>query len=132
MSWDVADEEFESVLSLPAERRYGYFIKRVAGHGELWGLRGAGGWVVAQDDEGSPHLPLWPHPRFARACATGVWKDEEPAGIDVDDWVAAWPPTLDKDGLRIAVFQTPHDQGIGVSPTRLKADLENELAQLEL
>jgi hypothetical protein len=31
--------------------------------------------------------------------------------------------------LRVAVFQTPDDHGVGVSPGRLKADLEAELAQ---
>jgi hypothetical protein len=44
MSWAVNDAEFEHVLALSAPRRYEYFIKRSAGHGELWGLHGDGGW----------------------------------------------------------------------------------------
>jgi hypothetical protein len=34
--------------------------------------------------------------------------------------------------MRVAVFQTPEDQGVGVAPQRLKGDLEDELSQFEL
>jgi hypothetical protein len=39
MSWEVNDQEFKTVLSLSAPRRYDYLVKRSASHGELWGLR---------------------------------------------------------------------------------------------
>jgi hypothetical protein len=132
MAWNVNDEEFEAVSALPASGRYAYFIKRAASHGELWGLRGADGWVVAVDDDGNQHFPVWPHPRFAEACAEGPWKGETPVAIDIDEWVHAWLPDLEKDGMRVAVFQRPDDEGVGVGAQRLKSDLEEELAQFEL
>jgi hypothetical protein len=132
MSWELNDEEFASVLALSGKRRYGYFVKRAASHGELWGLHGDGGWVVAEDDEGNHHFPVWPHQRFAEACAEGPWDGEQPVAIDIDEWVEAWLPALEEDGIRVAVFQTPADQGVGVAPGRLKRDLEAELAQFEL
>jgi hypothetical protein len=132
VDWEMNDEEFESVLALPANRRYEYFVKRAASHGELWGLRGAGGWVVAGDDEGNKHFPVWPHPRFAEACATGPWDGEKPVAIDVDEWIEAWLPKLEEDGMRVAVFQKPDEQGVGVAPERLKKDLESEVAEFEL
>jgi hypothetical protein len=58
MSGDVNNAEFESVLALSAPRRYEYFIKRSAGHGELWGLHGDGGWVMAEDDDGRTLFPF--------------------------------------------------------------------------
>ena len=131
-AWDVNEEEFRSVLGLPGNERYGYFIKRVASHGELWGLRGEGGWVVAEDDEAVPHFPVWPHPRFADACGAGPWAEERPAAIDIDEWVEAWLSNLERDGLRVAVFQTPEDQGVSVSASRLGRDLENELERFNL
>jgi len=130
-AWDVNDQEFRSVLQLSGNRRYGYFVKRASSHGELWGLRGAGGWVVAADDEAVPHLPVWPHPRFAEACATGPWTAEQPGAIDIDEWVEGWLP-INRDGMRVAVFQTPEDQGVSVGTERLKRDLEDELSQFEL
>ena len=132
MAWEVNDEEFASVLALPANRRYGYFVKRAASHGEVWSLRGDGGWVVAADEQDNPHFPVWPHPRFAEACAEGPWDGEESVAVEIDEWVEAWLPKLDRDGMRIAVFQTPEDQGVGVAPLRLKRDLEDELSQFEL
>ena len=132
MAWEVKDQEFRAVLKLPASERYGYFVKRAASHGELWGLRSDDGWVLAEDDEGNRHFPVWPHPRFAEACATGPWEGEEPVAIDVDEWVEAWLPNLERDGMRVAVFQTPEDQGVGVGTERLRRDLEDELSQFEL
>jgi hypothetical protein len=132
MSWELNDEEFQAVVSLPGARRYEYFIKRVAAQSELWGLHSEDGWVVAEDDDGTPHLPLWPHPRFAEVCASGEWADAHPASIDVDEWVVGWSANLERDGLSVAVFQTPDDQGVGVAPSRLKHDLDDELTQFEL
>jgi hypothetical protein len=132
MGWEVNDEEFEAVLALPAPKRYAYFLKRVAAHGQLWGLQGAGGWVIAEDDDGNMHFPVWPHPRFATACAEREWKGEKAELIDIDEWVEGWSSKMTEDGLRVAVFQTPADQGIGVSPERLKHDLEGELSRFQL
>jgi hypothetical protein len=45
--------------------------------------------VIAEDDDGNRHFPVWPHPRFARACAEGPWEEGKPAAVDVDEWVEA-------------------------------------------
>jgi hypothetical protein len=124
VGWEVNDNEFDSVLRLTATRRYRYFITRVAGHGLLWGLYAPGGWVVAEDDQGDKYFPVWPHQRFAQAVATGRWTDGSPMTIDIDDWVEEWLPDLDRDEIDVAVFQTPDNEGIAVSPARLKHDLE--------
>jgi hypothetical protein len=132
MSWEVGDAEFDSVLALPAGRRYEYFVKRACGHGQLWGLRAVDGWIVAEDDHAGQHFPVWPHPRFAEAVAAGPWADAVPTSIDIDDWVEAWLPELERAGLRIAVFQTPADNAVGVGPERLRHDLNAELEQFEI
>jgi hypothetical protein len=130
-AWQVNDREFESVLALPAPRRYAYFIKRAASHGALWGLHGDDGWVMAEGEDGSTYFPVWPHQRFAEACATGAWAGEPARSIDVDDWVEAWLPKLVEEGFRVAVFQTPQDEATDVSPERLRKDLQDELSLFE-
>jgi catechol 2,3-dioxygenase-like lactoylglutathione lyase family enzyme len=132
MAWDVDDKEFEAVVGLTGPERYAYFIKRAASHGELWALADVQGLVIAEDDAGEKHVPVWPHPRYAAACAQGPWTGATPESIDIDDWVEAWLPRLRDDGLRIAVFQTPNDQGVAVGTERLKADLEEDLSGFEL
>jgi hypothetical protein len=128
MSWEVSDREFESVVALSAERRYQYFVKRAASHGEVWSLRTEEGWVIAED-AGEPYFPIWPHPRFAEASALGAWAGAEAHAIDVDDFALAWTKKIDDDGLRVVVFPTPDTQGTGVSPARLRRDLVKELEQ---
>jgi hypothetical protein len=63
------DKEFESVLALSGSERYAYFVKRVADWAELWSLKTEDGWVLAGDDAGHELVPIWPHQRFAMACA---------------------------------------------------------------
>lgn len=94
----------EQPPALPAARRYEYFIKRSASHGELWGLHGDGGWVMAEDDDAIHTSLSGPHPRFAKACSTGPWEGEDPQAIDVDEWVEGWIPQLQREGFRIAVL----------------------------
>ena len=93
---------------------------------------GKAGWVIAEDDEGNQHFPVWPHQRFAQAVATEQWSDAVPAAIDIDEWVEEWLPDLDRDGIRVAVFQTPDNQGVAVSPQRLKRDLDAELERFNM
>ena len=124
MTWDLGDQEFESVRALPAQKRYEYFIKRAASHGELYGLRDETGWVTGEDKETVPHLAVWPHARFALACADGPWAKSRPVAIDIDDWVTAWLPQLSADGMRIAVFQVNDDRGTSIGAARLRRDLE--------
>ena len=130
MAWDLNDQEFEAVLRLSGPERYSYFIKHATSHGELWGLVDGRGWVIAEDDAGASHFPVWPHPRFASACAQGPWSGATSESIDIDECVEGWLPKLHHDGLRVAVFQTPDEQGVGVGADRLREDLELELAEL--
>jgi hypothetical protein len=52
MTWNVNDQEFASVIKLPAPKRYAYFLKKVSDWGQLWGLANVDGWAVANDDAG--------------------------------------------------------------------------------
>ena len=116
------------MIELPADRRYDYFVKRAASHGQVWSLRSQDGWVVAEEG-GEPYLPVWPHRRFAETNAVDDWAGSEPHAIDVDDFTLAWTQKLEDDGLKVAVFPTPHAEGSAVSPARLRRDLERELEQ---
>ncbi len=122
------DKEFESVLSLAASRRYEYFIKKVADWGRIWSLKNKEGWVLAGVDQGHELIPVWPHERFALACATESWADCEPSSIDIAAWLERWMPGALRDHRLVAVFPTASIQGVVVSPERLKEDLESELS----
>lgn len=127
MSWDVNAKEFESVIALPRRKLYGYFVKRCAEHEEVWALRDQEGWVTSAQDDGSPMLPVWPHPTYARACATDAWAGAEPEAIALDEWLDDWLPGMEEDGLNVSVFPiSPSLVSISVPHADLRRDLEAE------
>jgi len=131
MPYNVSDKELVAVLGLPAPERYQYFVKRVADAEAVWSLVGTGGWVLLGDTENHEIVPVWPHERFALACASGDWSSNEPRFISLSEWMEAWLPGIARDDRLIAVFPTPDSKGPVVSAERLKADLEEELRNYE-
>lgn len=124
------DKEFTALLRLPAAERYSLFIRRVADWEEVWSLRTDQGWSLMANDQGVELIPVWPHQRFADACADPQ-KKELSAAISLNDWLKKWLPGMEKDGRQIAVFPVPDGKGMVVSPARVKADLLIECAQYE-
>jgi hypothetical protein len=130
-TWDLNDEEFEAVSALPAGERYNHFIKRIADWEWVWALADADGLVAHADDEGHAYIAVWPHRRYAEACATDEWSGAEATPIEVHEWVEAWLPRLAAEEAMTAVFPTPEHQGFIVPPLGMKADLEEELSLYE-
>ncbi|MBW3623235.1 MAG: DUF2750 domain-containing protein [Armatimonadetes bacterium] len=131
MSWIVSDKELESVFSLPAPKRYEYFVKRVADSEEVWSVGDNDGWALLGNDEGKELVPVWPHERYAAACAKGPFSGNEPRMIPLDAWMERWLPGLEKDGRGVAVFPTLEGTAAHVSPEQLRDDLREELEKYE-
>jgi hypothetical protein len=123
--------EFEAICALEGPQRYEHFIKRVADWESVWGLRDEEGWVAAGDDEGNSGFPVWPHPDFAAACAIEEWADNQPAPIDVHEFVEDWLPNMAEENVTIAVFPTPALRGVMVSASELQEHLLAELSNYE-
>src|SRR5215207_3374474 len=49
MTWVMDDKEFEAVLSLPAQPRYAYLLKRVVDWERIWSLGTQEGWALSSD-----------------------------------------------------------------------------------
>jgi hypothetical protein len=130
MTWQVNEHEFRRVITQPAKVRYKYFVSRVADWKQLWSLRNQEGWIQAHDEEGRILFPIWPHHRYADACATGPWQDCHAELIDLDVWLDRWIPGMTRDKRWVAVFPTPQCMGICVSAEQLERDLRAELARL--
>lgn len=124
------DEEFAALLGMPAPDRYALFVRRVADSEEIWGLRTNDGWCLMANEDGAELIPVWPHHRFADACADAQ-KQEQSATISLGDWLDKWLPGMTRDGRQVAVFPVPDGKGIVVSPERLKTDLLAECEQYE-
>jgi hypothetical protein len=131
MSWTPNDKEIESVIRLPASERYKYFVKKAADAEQVWSLRKDAGWATSVDDAGLICVPVWPHAKYAAACANESWAGFEPHRIELEAWLERWLPGMQRDGRLAAVFPTPTNQAVSVPPDRLKRDLEAELELYE-
>src|SRR5579884_1598964 len=126
MTRKLTDKEFAAVSALPGPKRYSHFVKQVADWEQVWSLRNVDGWVTSEDDNGRRTLPVWPHPRYAEACASNEWSGTAPASIVLTDWIEKWLPGMRADGLHVAVFPVSPEKSVVVSPDRLLHDLEIE------
>jgi hypothetical protein len=131
MTWTVNDKEFATVLALDGAARYEHLVKRVADWREIWGLADANGWAIAADASEREALPVWPHARFAEACAIDAWAGRAPRSIDIAAWLERWIPGLIRDERLVATFPTPVDRGVLVSPDRFELELRAELARMD-
>lgn len=128
MSWILRDKEYAALLSTPAAKRYEYWVKRVVDCEELWTLRTARGFAVMGDVEGHELVPVWPHRRFAEACASG---GEVPEPISLKTWLTKWLPGMQKDHRLVAVFPIPSGNSAVGSPKTVLADLRKEDCKYE-
>jgi hypothetical protein len=120
----MGEGESRELLALPAEDRSINFFQLLADWEEAWGLTDVAGWVVAKETDA---LPLWPHPDFAEACARGPWEGAVPKPVSIDDLLIDLLPLLAGDRMQVAVFPSPGDPGLLLSPVEFGERLEREL-----
>ena len=131
MPWKMHDKEYGNVVVLPDFDRYTYMCAKFGDWREVWSLRNANGWILAGDDEGREGVPVWPHARFAEACAAGSWQGCTPAVIALDDWMNKWLPGMERDNRYVAAFVLPgaSNRSIKVEPAKHREHLLEELAK---
>ena len=132
-TWEMNDEEFRAVSALPAGERYNHFVKQVADWEWIWVLEqeDGSGLVQSLDDEGVSYVAVWPHPRYAEACADADRSGTVPAGFEVHEWVLEILPQLAAEGTRLAVFPTREHKGFIVPAEGMREDIESELSLYE-
>lgn len=128
MGYRINEKEIQSVLGLPATERVEHFVKRAADQESVWGLRASDGWVSGEFGGGDrPAFPVWPHPEYASACATGAWSAATPEVIGLEEFMGEWLPEMSKQGVPVAVFPTPQGTAVTMAAQELSAALESEL-----
>jgi hypothetical protein len=130
LTWELNDSEFEALTDSPGPKRYEYFIKRSADMEQVWGLTNDEGWASGKDDDsGSETFAVWPHKRYAEACAKDEWEGRTPEAIDMKEWLDGWLPDLEKDGRKVAVFPVPSGVSVNTAPDQVGEDLRTELSR---
>lgn len=124
--WKINEREIQAVLELSHNKRFNYFIKKVVDWQMLFGLRNESGWVLYASDNGIELIPVWPHPKYVKLCATGDWSDCEASPISLDEWLDKWLPGIRGDNRKVAVFPTPSNKGIIISADELRSRIMEE------
>ena len=127
--YELPPQQLDAVSALDGPQRYQHCIARIADTQVVYCLRTEEGWVSACDEAGAECMPLWPHPAYALACATGEWAGATPAEIDVYDFVDDWLPAMASQGIKVIVFPTTATNGMLVGPAQVGADLEEEFSR---
>ncbi len=130
-SYPLNPKQLASVSALPGPDRYQHFVSRVADWRLVWGLKDENGWVSAADDDGNPGFPVWPHPDYATACASGSWAGNSPTPIEVHEFLEGWLPGMAKDGVAVVVFPTAAMRGVLVPALQLQQVIQDELSSIE-
>ncbi|MGY0219317.1 DUF2750 domain-containing protein [Endozoicomonadaceae bacterium StTr2] len=129
MAYKLNSQQYENVCRLSDDQRLDYFLKKVTDFEEIWSLHSNDGWVALSSADGEDCLPIWPHPDFAKAWATGDWSDCTPKAIKLDYWIERWTPGLERDHTMLAVFPVGEEEGIVLSPAELQESLVGLLEQ---
>lgn len=122
----LSEKQIDAVISLPASKRYGHFIKQVADLGEVWGLY-QNGWAISADDSDARSLPIWSAVEYAKLLRLNEWESYSPKPIKLKMFLKEMLPDLELNSISLAVMYVPKDLGIVVSPERLANDIEMEL-----
>jgi hypothetical protein len=121
-------EEVDKLFKKPGEKRYEYFIKKVADTEEVYGLADEEGWaLLGDDDDDVDIIPFFPHAEMAERFRIEGDFDEYSIGVlDVNE-LLEWLDDMDNEGMMIAVFPNLDFSGVVMPPERLKKDLTDEL-----
>jgi hypothetical protein len=131
VAYRINARQVAAVSRLDAANRVKHLVSRVADFESLWSLRGPDGWALSQVPGGAEAVPIWPHPEYAKVCATGQWLGCEPEKIQLNDFLAAWVPGMMKDGRVVAVFPTPNSNAAVLAPSEVEVLLRKELERIE-
>ncbi len=128
----LSEAAFSATVSLVGSERFAHFLRQAITERHVWGLRDSRGWAGIAGSRGESCFPIWPHPRFAEACAVEDWATHTPAAIRIEDWIENWLPALDADGAAVAVFPNPQGSSVIVSGAELQDQLLEQLEMLTL
>lgn len=115
--------DMESVIQLSAEKRHAYLLTQVNINQKIWILTDEHGCVMLNSED-EDCVPIWPAKEFAEYWATGEWSDCKPQAIPLKDWFERWTHGLEGDGVAIAVFPNPDEEGVVVFPDTFEQELK--------
>jgi Protein of unknown function (DUF2750) len=119
-------KQMQAILSLPAPKRYDHFVKRVVGWGCVWMLDDDD-WVLAETDDGTSILPIWPDREYAERCISGDWDKCSAKSLPLEQFLDVLVPSMIEKGIEPGVFFSDEKGAINVQLHELVRDLRSEM-----
>lgn len=116
----IEHTELETVLALPVEDRYEFFLDQVIETGRVFGLVGESWAVFRDDDQGYQLFPVWSDENFANANAVGEWSGYIVKEFSVKDFNEGLVPELKQANMHLSIFKSPQDIGRVADPTEIE------------
>ena len=129
--YKLSQIEINKVLSTDADTRLTYLVKRVADWEVIWTLKDKTGFVLLGDKAGVQYVPVWPFAEYAQLSCTGTWTDAHPEAISLDRFMNKWIAGMIVDKRMVAIFPTPTDSPLVMSPEKFKLLLDEALTDYE-
>lgn len=125
-------DDLAKLFKKPGEKRYDYFVKKVADTEEVFVMGdGEDGWAQLGDDDDTDIIPVFPHAEACEAFRKAAGFDEFQVEIlDVNELIE-WLDGMVEDNMLVAVFPNLEFVGAVVDPMMLKEDLQKELEKYD-
>ena len=118
-------KQIESIIKLPADKRYQHFIKRIADQEELWGIYDSD-WITIKKDTWEL-FPVWPNKEYAQVYLQKNLPSAFVKSIDLYKFIDTFLPELGERNIAVSVFPTPDNEGHIVCYEKVIDDLNEEL-----
>ena len=119
-------KQIESIIKLPADKRYQHFIKRITDQEELWGIYDSD-WIRIINKDGSDLFPVWPNKEYAQLYLQKNFPSAFIKPIDLYEFIDVFLPELGEKNTSVSVFPTPESEGHIVCYEKVIDDLNEEL-----
>lgn len=123
-------QQFNNIISLPPEERYGYLVRKAAEYEEVWLISDEGLYPTLGESEDRPLIPVWPEEEFARLFVVDEWSSYTVEPMEINDFLK-WLDTIFAKGYGVAGFPIPGKPGVVVTASDLKNHILYELSQYE-
>lgn len=119
--------EIKSVSLLEPQKRYNYFIKKVADSEIMYSLKDKEGRWATSEVEGKKLFSLWTAKEYAANCIIGEWDNYKPYKITLDEFQNQIIDYLEENDFLLNIFSIKSNSGFVVSLSEFVQDLTDEL-----
>lgn len=119
---NTTSQDRYTLLAQSPEQRSSFLLKALSEHKLIWTLVDDDGAMILTTDE-EDCIPVWPDEAFAKDWINGEWANCRAHSISLEDWQQRWLPGLEEDGIQIAVFPVPGEDGLIIAPWEMAEKL---------